>query len=352
MVTDPSSLRDEWEREAERWIAWARTPDHDSYWRFHRRRLLGLLPPPGRLTVDLGCGEGRVTRDLSALGHHVIGVDASPSMVTAAADVDDAPAVVQGDAAALPLGSGVADLVVAFMSLHDVDELEATLVEIARVLGPGGRAHLAVVHPLNSAGSFADTERGSTFALERPYFGRARTDDLAERDGLTMRFVSEHRALDDYARAVEAAGLLVETVREPTETDQTSRWADVPLFLHLGTVKPPVSARLDRRVFHITSPADARHLVDHGTLEPPSLATEGFVHCSTAAEVVATTQRYYAEVDDLVLVELDLELMDADVSWPEVYPGRRFPHVHGPLTGDAVLAVHPWRPADRVAWEA
>lgn len=53
-------LRQAWERHAPEWIAWARTPGHDSYWKFHRESFLPLVPGPGRLTVDLGCGEGRV----------------------------------------------------------------------------------------------------------------------------------------------------------------------------------------------------------------------------------------------------------------------------------------------------
>ena len=52
------SLSDAWEREANAWIKWARAPGHDSYWRFHRDQFLAIVPPPGRLTLDLGCGEG------------------------------------------------------------------------------------------------------------------------------------------------------------------------------------------------------------------------------------------------------------------------------------------------------
>jgi len=51
------SLRDAWEAEARNWVAWARTPGHDSYWQFHRDRFLQLLPPPKGLTLDIGCGE-------------------------------------------------------------------------------------------------------------------------------------------------------------------------------------------------------------------------------------------------------------------------------------------------------
>jgi 2-polyprenyl-3-methyl-5-hydroxy-6-metoxy-1,4-benzoquinol methylase len=74
-------LRDRWEAQASQWIGWARRPGHDSYWRFHRDQFLALLPAPGRCTVDIGCGEGRLTGDLKARGHHVMGIDASPSLV-------------------------------------------------------------------------------------------------------------------------------------------------------------------------------------------------------------------------------------------------------------------------------
>lgn len=345
-----ASLGEEWATEAGRWIRWARAPGHDSYWRFHRRQLLGLVPAPGRLTLDVGCGEGRVSRDLAAIGHRVLGFDVVEAVVGAAAEVDGAPPVAQADAAALPVADGTADLVVAFMSLHDVEDLEGAVAEAARVLEAGGRLHLAIVHPVNSCGTFDGPDRDAAFTLGRPYPVPGRTVEHAESDGLTMRFVSQHRPLVDYSRAIEAAGLVIETIREPTDPDESSRWFDVPLFLHVVAVKPPVAARADRRIFHITDPVAAQALLDGGRSRPPSLDAEGFVHCSTASQVVATTERWMAGVDDLVLVELDVERLEADLRWPEVYPGQRFPHLHGELRADAVVAVHPWRPADRQAW--
>ncbi|MEO1061259.1 MAG: DUF952 domain-containing protein [Actinomycetota bacterium] len=345
-----ATMRDEWDREAERWIAWVRTPGHDAYWKHHRRQLLGILPTPGRRTLDVGAGEGRVARDLALLGHDVVGVEPSASMATAAATHEDAGPMLRGDAAALPVPDGAVDLVVAFMSLQDIDAFEASFVEIGRVLEPGGRAVVAIVHPINSCGRWGGEARGAPFVIGQGYVARRRTDETFERDGLTIRFASEHRPLVDYSRAIEDAGLVIEALREPTDPDELSRWRDVPLFLHLRLVKPPVGESVGRRIFHITTPADAEQLVATGSLEPPSLVTEGFAHCSTAAQVVATTERWMAHVDDLVLVELDVERLDADVRWPEVYPGQRFPHVHGPLDGDAVVRVHPWHPADRTAW--
>ena len=48
-----------------------------------------------------------------------------------------------------------------------------------------------------------------------------------------MRFVCEHRSLEDYARALEAAGFAIETLREVTEPDPRDRWSRIPLFLDL-----------------------------------------------------------------------------------------------------------------------
>src|SRR5437879_6900851 len=67
------SLRAAWERNAIAWAQWARSPVHDSYWRFHRDQFLALLPPPRQLALDLGCGEGRLSRDLKTRGYRVVG---------------------------------------------------------------------------------------------------------------------------------------------------------------------------------------------------------------------------------------------------------------------------------------
>jgi SAM-dependent methyltransferase len=58
-----------WESQAERWAMWARRPNFDGYWSDSGPPFFALLPPPGRRTLEVGCGEGRVTRDLKERGH-------------------------------------------------------------------------------------------------------------------------------------------------------------------------------------------------------------------------------------------------------------------------------------------
>jgi SAM-dependent methyltransferase len=241
---DIMDLRDSWEAQANQWIQWARTPGHDSYWRFHRDQFLRLLPPPGRQTVDIGCGEGRLTRDLKELGHHVVGIDSSPSLIAAARKSDPSMDVRLADAAALPLDDASADLAVAFMSLHDIDPMPAAVREAARVLEPGGRLCLAIGHPINTAGRFAQPTADAPFVIEGEYLRAFHYADTVERDGLTMTFQGRHRPLESYFIALEDAGFLVEALREPGVPEQAivsgagRRWQRLPLFLHLRARRP------------------------------------------------------------------------------------------------------------------
>jgi SAM-dependent methyltransferase len=240
---DQVDLRAAWEDNAARFIQWVRTPDHDSYWRFHRDAFLDLLPAPDQRTLDLACGEGRLSRDLKALGHHMVGVDASSTMLDAARTADPGIAICRADAAALPLADGTFDLVVAFMSLHDIDDFEAAIQHAGRVLVPGGRLCLAIVHPINTAGMFEGEEGDSPFVIRGSYLDRSFHRDDLSRDGLEVTFVSAHRPLQSYGDALASAGFVIERLVELPAPDHSfthergRRWQRLPLFLHLQAVK-------------------------------------------------------------------------------------------------------------------
>ena len=76
------------------------------------------------------------------------------------------------------------------------------------------------------------------------YVDESVTDELAERDGLAMRFVSRHRPLEAYTEELAATGLLIERLREVKlpealfTGEHSRRWTRIPLFLHLRAVKP------------------------------------------------------------------------------------------------------------------
>jgi SAM-dependent methyltransferase len=237
------ALSDSWEQQAKNWILWARTPGHDSYWRFHRDQFLELLPAPGTLTVDVGCGEGRLSRHLQTLGHTVVGIDASKTLIDAAAEADPNGDYRCANAACLPLANKTCDLAVAFMTLQDVDDLPTAVLEIGRVLVDGGIACLAIVHPINSAGRFVDDSSTSPFVIASTYLDEFDYADEIARGGLQMTFHSRHRSIEAYSRALEAAGFAIEALREhrvPQEAiafDRSRRWQRLPLFLHMRARK-------------------------------------------------------------------------------------------------------------------
>jgi ubiquinone/menaquinone biosynthesis C-methylase UbiE len=240
-VTEP--LRRLWDDQAEAWAAWARAPDHDTFWHFTRWRLFEILPEPGELTVDLGGGEGRLARELTARGHRVVGIDSSETLVHLAVTHDEAAAAAVGDLAALPVAAEAADLAVACMSLQDVDDLDGAVREAARVLRPGGHLALVIVHPINSAGHFADDSAGTPFVIDSPYLSEFRYSDHLERDGLEMTFHSVHRPLETYAQALHDAGFLIETIREPAwdspaGVTRFTGWDRIPIFCFIRALKP------------------------------------------------------------------------------------------------------------------
>jgi len=242
------TLRDAWEAEARNWAAWARQPGHDSYWRFHRDAFLASLPPAPRRVLDVGCGEGRLPRDLAARGHRVTGLDGSPTLVALAREADPGGDYVVGDAADLPFADGSFELVTAFLSIQDIDAPDAALREMHRVLVADGRLRTAVVHPMNSAGGFEASAKGAAqptrnahdaaapFVIRASYFAERIYVDRVERDGLPMTFTSLHRSLEALAGSFLRAGFVIDHLAEiPDATaPPDSRWQRIPLFLHLG----------------------------------------------------------------------------------------------------------------------
>jgi len=214
------SLGEEWMRNAEAWERWARTPGHDHNFERQLPVFLELLPPAPRRTLDLGCGEGRVGAELVARGYDVVGVDRSPRMVELAAERHEA---VLADAASLPFAASTFDLVVAFMSLFNMDDLEGAVAQAARVLRPDGVLCAAVLHPI--------------WLVLRPdtsisYFSDEIVVYSIERDGLELTFHDRQVSLERYSRALEAGGFAIDALREIPHRERP-----LPLFLHLRAAK-------------------------------------------------------------------------------------------------------------------
>jgi ubiquinone/menaquinone biosynthesis C-methylase UbiE len=218
-------LRDSWDLCAKEWIDWVRDPGRqDTYWWFHRDRFLSLVPPAGRLTLDIGCGEGRVDRDLRQQGHRVLEVDSSLIMCQAAAHhFEDHTPVIVGDAARLPVADESADCAIAFMSLQNFDDMPGAVREIARVLADGHTLALAIANPM-----YAPPSPGSpdgAFVVNRPYV----PPDLRDMQvGEPTTLHEKHWPLQTYTDALAQADFAIERLLEVTHPSKP-----IPMFLDI-----------------------------------------------------------------------------------------------------------------------
>jgi SAM-dependent methyltransferase len=226
-----------WEDRAEQWIAWARKPSHDAYLHY-RDAFFDILPEPDARALEIGCGEGRVCRDLRARGYAIVGLDASPTLVSAARAADPEGEYVVGAAESLPFAEGSFALVTAHNSLMDVEDMSRAVAEAARVVRPGGRFCACVTHPYRERGTWEPGPAGDDerFVIDTPYFGASAYRRHMARDGLEFTFESRTYPLSDYTAALERSGLLIEALREPEGVDERDRV--MPEFVIWRALKP------------------------------------------------------------------------------------------------------------------
>ncbi len=94
-------------------------------------------------------------------------------------------------------------------------------------------------------------------------------------------------------------------------------------------------------ILHIVSRAEWEAAVQSGVAyETPSLKDEGFIHCSTAAQVLGPANEFYRGQDELVLLVIDPDKLTAELVYEDCYEtGQAFPHIYGPLNLEAVERV-------------
>ncbi len=100
--------------------------------------------------------------------------------------------------------------------------------------------------------------------------------------------------------------------------------------------------RPSKRIFHITSGAHWKTIAEQSGYTAPSLATEGFIHCSTHNQIAGTLQRFFAGQQNLVLLHIEPSLLQHSLKYEES-DGKMFPHVYGVINRDAIVRVEALR---------
>jgi ubiquinone/menaquinone biosynthesis C-methylase UbiE len=99
---------------------------------------------PGDRVVDVGCGPGTFLREAARRGAEATGIEPAPQMRRLARRLTRrrlraSVTVLDGTAERIPLEDGVATVAWAVSSVHHWTDADAGLVEVHRVLAPGGR---------------------------------------------------------------------------------------------------------------------------------------------------------------------------------------------------------------------
>jgi SAM-dependent methyltransferase len=177
------------------------------------------LQDAGRV-LDIGCGEGQVSRRIARLGAGVVGIDPTASQIRAAFTRGGRARFVQAKAEEVPFPGAAFDAVVLCLVLEHVDPFEPAIHEVARVLEPGGRFLLFLVHPfLQSPGSgwVEDLVSGDRFWRIGSYLDdHVAIDEVVP--GVHLEFA--YRPLSRYVHVMGEAGLLIEDMVEPAPPDR------------------------------------------------------------------------------------------------------------------------------------
>jgi ubiquinone/menaquinone biosynthesis C-methylase UbiE len=167
----------------------------------------------GLKVLDAGCGAGPLMDALRARGAVVSGFDLSPAMVELARRRlgETADVRVADLGAPLPYPDDAFDLVVASLSLHYVEDWASALAELRRVLEPGGRLVVSIIHPTVYAIVYPDADY---FALTQY------SEDYDFGEG-TVWMTYWHRPLQDVINSFIDAGFGIKAVTEPPPAADT-----------------------------------------------------------------------------------------------------------------------------------
>jgi ubiquinone/menaquinone biosynthesis C-methylase UbiE len=202
--------------------------------------LAALGPVAGLRVLDLGCGDGSfATHALDRGAISYLGIDGSKLMISTAErdHGSDRAKFAVGDIEDLVTEEGAVDVVTSRMALHYVEHLAPVLATVRRALVPGGRLVVSVVHPVITSHDEAATGPRTSWTVDNYFVPGPRV-----RTWFDTQVTWYHRTIEQYARALRAAGFTLTELSEcePDErlliddVHELARRRRVPLMLVLA----------------------------------------------------------------------------------------------------------------------
>ena len=204
---------------------------------------LGMLEPvPGRLYLELGCGEGEVMRAVLARGARILGCDLSERLARRAAAAG--PVAV----CRLPdlrwVRDGALDGACAVLVLEHLEQVDSLFAEVARIVRPGGVLALVANHPAYTApgsGPLVDSADGEVLWRWGPYMEEGSSEEPAGKGSV----VFHHRALGVLLTMAAGAGWCLERLVEHGVGEE--RAAEDPLLAAQRQIPRLLAVRWVRR---------------------------------------------------------------------------------------------------------
>lgn len=200
----------------------------------------------GKKILDLGCGEGGYSRELTKRGAQLVSVDCSSKAIEyaislARAENLDIEHFVRNSNDLFDIESEQFDVVLCSMMLMDCEDFNGTLQEAYRVLKKGGKVFASVLHPCFDGNHETGIGRQGV-GIERQVVVKNYFEPKEWTAPLykgTIPVIWRHRTLEDYVKGFLKAGFIIEDVNEPQATDEQAQistamaWLKkIPLYLY------------------------------------------------------------------------------------------------------------------------
>jgi ubiquinone/menaquinone biosynthesis C-methylase UbiE len=227
-----------------------------------------LSPRPGERMLDIACGQGVFCRVLHTKGVRATGIDSAGEMIRlarqrSAADIQYLVADAR-DLSAQPLEPGSFQAAACVLAIQNIDPIVPVFESAARLLAPGGKLVLAMMHPCFRSPR-ATSWDWDTRGLQVVQYRRVDRYLLPRKESITTHPGKDaaahtwtfHRPVQTYIKALARAGLLTDAFEEwpshkvsdsgPRARAENTARQEIPMFLALRAVKASVPAAAPSR---------------------------------------------------------------------------------------------------------
>lgn len=183
-----------------------------------------LNPADGQEILDVGCGQGYFAREIAKTGAKVLGIDIGGELIKIAKEksgVNEKYLVLSAENL-LSITNGRFDAAICVLALQNIKNFSAAILEISRVLKPGGRCVLVINHPtfrIPGASEWGfDEQKNIQYRRINSYMSEiSQSVDMTQgvqNEKMKKFTMSFHRPLQTYFKAFFKAGLVTVRLEE------------------------------------------------------------------------------------------------------------------------------------------